>query len=61
MRTRDEDKRLRDDGNLQVYNGVELIVICIGNLRNTKLVMEEGCLQNNNDKDNPKKLRVSFM
>lgn len=50
VRTCDQDKRLRDDGNLQAYNGVKLRVVGIWweswyIEHDTEFVIEEACLQ----------------
>lgn len=44
VRTRDEDERLRDDGNLEVHNHVQLRVVVVHRVRrerHAKLVLEE--------------------
>jgi hypothetical protein len=57
VRTGDEDECLRDDGNLEVHNHVELIVVDVlsaaglsARERDTELVLEEGSLDDDNDK-----------
>ena len=57
VRTRDEDERLRDDGNLEVDDRVQLRVVRVdGEGRreaDTELVLEEGGLLDDDDKGDP--------
>ena len=57
MRTRDEDERLRDDGNLEVDDRVQLGVVRVdGEGRreaDTELVLEEGRLLDDDNKGDP--------
>ena len=60
MRTGDEDKSLRDDGDLEVDNHVQLSVVGIRASSwsivksNTELVLEECGLHDDNDEDDTK-------
>ena len=60
MRTGDEDESLRDDGDLEVDNGVELVVVVVVRSRclavrerNTKLAVEPVGTNANSDKSDP--------
>ena len=57
MRTGDEDESLRDDGNLEVDDRVQLRVVRVdGEGRreaDTELVLEEGGLLDDDDKGDP--------
>ena len=60
VRTRDEDERLRDDGNLEVDDRVQLRVVRVdGEGRreaDTELVLEEGRLLDDDDKGDPESI-----
>ena len=55
MRTRDEDEGLRDDGDLEVDDHVELAVVVVDRVAalegNTELVLEERSLDDDNDEN----------
>ena len=57
MRTCDEDQGLRDDGDLEVHDHMQLAIVGLDGecfQMNTELSLEEGGLHDDNDKDNPK-------
>ena len=57
VRTGDEDERLRDDGDLEVDDRVQLPVVRVdgegSRKRNAELVLEEGRLLDDDDKRDP--------
>ena len=60
VRTRNEDERLRNDSDLQVDNGVKFLVVVVNTAslklsveRDVELVLEEVCLDDDNNKNNP--------
>ena len=59
MRTGDEDERLRDDGNLEVDDRVQLLVVRVDGEgrgeRDAKLVLEEGRLLDDDNKGDPER------
>ena len=64
VRTGDEDKSLRDNGNLEVDDHVELRVVVVdaagGRVElDTELVLEERRLDDRDNKDNPDSARQS--
>jgi len=58
MSASDEDKRLRNNGDLQVDDGVQLVIIVVDRTRrviqfDVELVLEEARLEDHDNKDNP--------
>lgn len=51
VRTRDEDERLRDLGDLEVDDHVDLLVVVVDDVGDAKLVREEGGLDDDDIED----------
>ena len=65
MRTGDEDERLRDDGDLEVDDRVQLPVVGVDGEgrgeRDAKLVLEERGLLYDNNKGDPERALATWM
>lgn len=64
VRTGDEDQGLRDDGDLEVDDHVQLRVVVVDRAgrvleADTELVLEERSLDDDNNKDDPRKQNIS--
>ena len=66
MRTGDEDQSLRDDGDLEVDDHVELAVVVVNGAtgvareRDTELVLEERSLDDDNDENDNKSRKIRY-